>query len=260
MSTNIIAIVNQKGGVGKSTTALALASDLSRRKKKVLGIDLDAQANFSYSMGIDMQATSGQATILGVLLGEVSIKQVIHHTKDGDIIPSSRSLSGADAVISDTGKEYRLREAIKEIAGSYDFVVIDTPPALGILTVNALTAATHAIIPMQADIYSIHGVERLNESIRTVRRYCNPSLLVDGILLTRFNARGVLSRDVATMANELAQRMGTRLYRTKIREAIAIKEAQIKRASIFKYAPKANVTSDYQLFCKEFQQSLQKSS
>lgn len=250
MATSIITVVNQKGGVGKSTTALALASGLSLLKGyRVLSIDLDAQGNFTFSQGV----TPGSPTVLGVLTGEVKAYTAIQSTKMGDIIPSSKALAGADAFITDTGKEYRLKEALeKGLPTPYDYIIIDTPPALGILTINALTASHSVIIPAQADIYSLQGVEQLAETIETVRKYCNRDLLIDGILLTRYSTRGILSREVATMAEQLATKMGTRLYKARIREAIVIKEAQLSQQSIFKYAPGSKVAGDYKAFIYEF--------
>lgn len=243
----IIAVINQKGGVGKSTTAAAVASCLSLKGFKVLAIDLDAQGNLSYTYGTD----SGKPSILSVLVGDTKAAEAVQHTNSGDIIPSNKSLAGADAFISDTGKEYRLREGLEDIRAAYDYIIIDTPPALGILTVNALTACDSVIIPAQADIYSLQGIEQLAETIKPVRKYCNAALKIEGILLTRYNSRSVLSRDVAEIAEQLAAKLGTRLFKTTIREAIAIKEAQISRKTLFEYAPSANVTADYMSLINE---------
>lgn len=242
-----IVIANRKGGVGKSTTAAALVSGLTLKGYKVLAIDLDAQRNLTSTM----RAKTESKTILGVLTGDITAKEAIRKTVDGDIIPASKALSGADATITETGKEYRLKEALEPIRGIYDYCVIDCPPALGILTINALTAADNVIIPAQADIYSLEGIEDLQEAIQPVRKYCNPSLNIMGILLTRYNSRSILSRDVTTLAEQLADRLETDLFKTTIREAIAIKEAQISRQNLFLYAPKANVTEDYREFIEE---------
>ena len=128
---------------------------------------------------------------------------------------------------------------------------MDTPPALGILTINALTACDSVIIPAQADIYSLQGVEQLAETIKPVKKYTNPTLTIEGILLTRYSPRSVLSREVAELAEQLAAKLGTRLFKTTIREAIAVKEAQISQRSLFSYAPKAKVTEDYSRFIAE---------
>lgn len=241
------AVINQKGGVGKTTTAWALAAGLSLRGHKVLTIDMDAQGNLTYTAGADRK----RPTILGVLVREVSIEDAIQTTAAGDFVPSSPSLVGADAIITETGKEYRLRDALDQVRDRYDYIVLDTPPALGILTVNALTACDKCIIPCQADIYSIQGLSSLSETIAPVRKYCNAALRIDGILLTRYNPRTVLSRDVRDMMDEISEQMDTRVYQTTIREATAIKEAQISRQTIFQYAPRSNVAQDYSEFIDE---------
>lgn len=243
----VYAIINQKGGVGKSTTAEALAAGLSLKGFKTLSIDLDAQANMSYTAG----AKTDGATALGVLVGETDAAAAIQHTASGDIIAASKALAGADAFIADTGKEYRLREALEAIKPAYDYIIIDTPPALGILTVNALTACDGVIIPAQADVYSLQGVEQLAETMKPVKKYCNPALSVEGILLTRYSPRSVLSRDIAELAGQLAAKLGTKLFKATIREAIVVKEAQISQQSLYSYAPKANVTEDYSRFIAE---------
>lgn len=242
MMAQTISIINQKGGVGKSTTAFCLGSGLTRKGAHVLFVDLDAQANLTWSLGAD---PDGGPTALEVLTRACPAAKAVRSTPNGDLIPASASLSGADTVITAVGKEYRLREALEPLSASYDYIIIDTPPALGILTVNALTACDGVIIPAQADIYSIQGIGQLYSTIQTVRQYCNPAIKVLGIVLTRFSSRAILSRDVADMLQETAQKMGTRLYRTPIRECIAMKEAQASRQDIFSYAPKSNASADY---------------
>lgn len=242
-----IAIINQKGGVGKSTTAEALAAGLTIKGFSVLSIDLDAQGNMTYTAG----ASTDGITALDVLTQKAAALDAVQHTGNGDIIPASKALAGADAFIADTGKEYRLKEAIEPIKGKYDYIIVDTPPALGILTVNALTACDSVVIPAQADIYSLQGIEQLAETMKPVKKYCNHDLKVEGILLTRYSPRSVLSRDVADLAGQLAEKIGTKLFKTTIREAIAVKEAQISQQSLFQYAPKAKVTDDYTKFIEE---------
>lgn len=242
-----VSVINQKGGVGKSTTAEMLVSDLSLKGFKVLAVDLDAQGNLSYSLASD----SNSPTILEVLTEEITAKEAIKHARE-DIISSNKALAGADAFIADTGKEYRLKEALEKIEKDYDFCIIDTPPALGILTINALTASDSVIIPAQADIYSLQGIENLEETIKAVKKYCNPNLEIEGILLTRYNPRTILSREVSEMAEKLAKKLETKLFKAKIRDAVAVKEAQISQESLFKYAPKSNVTQDYESFINEF--------
>lgn len=247
-SMRIIAIANRKGGVGKSTTAAALVSGLTLKGYRVLAVDLDAQRNLTSTMS----ARVDSKTALGVLTGDITAKEAIRKTESGDIIPASKSLSGADAILTETGKEYRLKEALEPVKEWYDYCIIDSPPALGILTVNALTAANSVIIPAQADIYSLEGIEDLQETIQPVRKYCNPTLEIQGILLTRYSPRSILSRDVTTLAEQLAEQLETSLFKATIREAVAVKEAQISQQSLFTYAPKAKVTEDYKAFIEEF--------
>lgn len=247
MSAKIIVVAIQKGGTGKSTTALSLTAGLTLKNKKVLAVDLDAQGNLSGTA----RAKKNGATALGILTGELKIENAIQHTEIGDVIAANKTLAGADAFITETGKEYRLREALSQIETSYDYIIIDTPPALGILTINALTACDSVIIPAQADLYSLESIEELAETIRTVRKYTNQKLIIEGIVLTRYSARSVLSKDIMKLTKQLAVKLETKVFNTTIREAIAIKEAQINRQSIYNYAPKAKVTEDYKALIDE---------
>lgn len=244
----IAAIINQKGGVGKSTTALALGAGLLKKGNRVLFVDLDAQGNLSYSLG----ATGEGATVYDVLLGNSAAKEAAIQVEGGDLLQSDSALSGADMQMTATGKEFRLKETLDEIAESYDYIIVDTPPALGILTVNALTACDNAIIPAQADVYSLQGVGQLFATIQVVRQYTNPNLHIDGILLTRYNQRAVLSRDMAEMLEDIAKQFDTTVYDISIREGIAHKEAQASRQDIFSYAPKSNAAADYSAFVEEY--------
>lgn len=243
----VYSIINQKGGVGKSTTALAIGAGLSLKGFSVLYVDLDAQGNLSYTIG----ATTRGYNAMGVLQRPETVAEEIQHTEQGDIIASSPYLAGADTTITETGKEYRLREALDRISGKYDYCIIDTPPALGILTINALTACSGAIIPAQADIYSLQGIGQLNSTIETVKRYCNKDLSIMGIVLTRYNSRSIISREVAEMLDQTAEQIQTKLYKAKIRECTAIKEAQATKQNIFLYAPKSNATADYKALVDE---------
>ena len=236
-----IAIINQKGGVGKSTTALAIGAGLTLKGYSVLYTDLDAQGNLSSTLGANTQGYNA----MGVLQRPETAKEEIQHTPQGDIIASSPALAGADAVITETGKEYRLKEALESLSGAYDFCIIDTPPALGILTINALTACEGAIIPAQADIYSLQGISQLNSTIQTVKKYCNPALSIMGIVLTRYNGRSIIRREVAEMLERTAEQLHTKLYTSKIRECVSLIEAQATRQTIYNYAPKSNASKDY---------------
>ena len=242
-----LAIINQKGGVGKSTTALAIGAGLSLKGYSVLFVDLDAQGNLSYTLGADTKGYNA----MGVLERPETAKEEIQHTPQGDIIASSPKLAGADKLLEETGKEYRLKEALDSLQGAYDYIIVDTPPALGILTINALTACTGAIIPAQADIYSLQGIAQLNSTIETVKKYCNPTLSIMGIVLTRFNGRSIIRREVAEMLERTAEQLHTKLYTSKIRECTALVEAQATKQNIYSYAPRSNATADYKALVDE---------
>lgn len=242
----VIAIVNRKGGVGKTATAQALGAGLIRKGYSVLYIDLDSQTNLSYAMAAALDSFNS----MDILTGAITADQAVQHTQQGDIIPAAEVLTGADAILDGTGKEYRLKEALEGL--DYDYVIVDTPAALGTLTINALTAATSAIIPVQAEIYSLQGIGQLNDIIKAVRKYCNHDLSIAGILITRFNGRAILSRDMQSNLEDVAQRLDTWLYKVPIRECISIKEAQASQEDIYSYAPRSNAAKDYAAFVGEF--------
>lgn len=245
----IIAVVNRRGGVGKTATAHAIGAGLSLRGYKTLYVDLDSQCNLTYDVG----ATPATLTSMEVLSGTATAEEAIQHAQGGNIIPASPSLAVADTAISGTGKEYRLKEALEPIQEEYDYIILDTPPALGVLTVNALTACNSVIIPAQAEIHSIQGIGLLYETIRAVKKYTNPALSVKGILITRYNVRSVLSRDMRSNLEETAKELGTRVFDTPIRECTAIKEAQATQSNIYTYAPRSNATADYTAIIDEIE-------
>lgn len=242
----VVAVVNRKGGVGKTATAQALGAGLIRKGYSVLYIDLDSQTNLTYGLGAD----AGGLSSMDVLTGEALAWDAIQQTAQGHIIAGSEDLAGADAAIDGTGKEYRLKEAIEGL--EYDYIIIDTPAALGTLTVNALTAANSVIIPVQAEVYSLQGIGQLSKTIDAVRKYCNRDLSIKGILITRYNGRAVISKDMQSNLKDAADQLKTRLYSTPIRECISIKEAQASQTDIYSYAPRSNAAKDYEDFINEF--------
>ena len=244
----VITVINQKGGVGKTTTAQSLGAGLQKRGKKVLLIDLDPQTNLTYTVLRKIP----EKTIFNVFMKNENINNCIFKVGEAEIIPASSELSILDTILKDTGKEYRLKEALKTLKNDYDFIIIDTPPALGILTINSLTASNRAVITAQADIYSLQGIGQLNQTIQAVKKYCNENLKIDGVLLTRHNSRSILSRDMTENMKRMAESIGTKLYDSKIRECTAIKEAQATGQNIFDYSKKCNASIDYNNFIDEF--------
>ena len=246
----IIAVANQKGGVGKTTTSQALAAGLVVKGYRVLGIDLDPQGNLSTACGAK---NYNVPTVYEVMKRAANIQDAVQHTKGGyDIVPANIMLAGAEQELTQTGKEHRLKETVMPIADSYDFILSDTPPSLGVLTVNAFTCATDILIPTTAGIFATAGISQLNETVTSVQRYCNPDVKVRGILFTRFNPRANISRQIKALTEQLSEYISAPIYKTYIRSAVVVEEAQVNSQDIFDYASKSTVAEDYKAFIDEF--------
>jgi len=246
----VMAIANQKGGVSKTTTTQALAALLNQQGKRVLCIDLDPQANLSFAMGADLEDSP---TVYNVLKGEVNAAEAAQPTDSGDIIPANILLSGADMEFTSTGREYLLKEAISTIAPTYDRILIDCPPALSILTINAFSTSDYVLVPALADVFSLQGMAQLNDTIAGVRKYCNPKLQVAGILLTRFNPRTKLSTHIQKLLENATKTMNTKLFKTYIRASISLQESQYQQENMANYDTAANAMQDYIEFLKELE-------
>ena len=244
----IITITNQKGGVGKTTTALSLIGALNRRKYKVLGVDLDPQGSLGFSAGVDIE---NSVTIYDVLKGKASVEDSIVSTSLGDFIPSNILLSTAELEFNVPGREYLLRDQLRKIADDYDYIIIDTPPALNVLTVNAYVAAQGLIIPMAPEILSLLGIAQIRDTIETVRKFYNPDLEVLGILLNRFNVRLLLNREVEDMARDIAKNLGTKVFQTKIHSSVAVAESPAHGESVITYAPGSKPARDFKALLNE---------
>lgn len=244
----VITIINQKGGVGKTTTAQSIGVWIQVKKnKKVLFLDLDQQGNLTYAL----EAGNSDYNTLEVLETGLIRAEKAQLTPSGfSVIPSTPSLANVDVVLTQTGKEYRLKEALEGL-DEYDFVIMDTPPSLNIITINALTASDYAIIPAQADIFSLQGITQLGQTIETVKRYTNKNLKVLGIVLTKHSTRSILSRDLRKVITDTAIHLHTNVYKEYIREAVAIRESQAMKKDIFSYNPNSNAALDYDALMKQ---------
>ena len=242
----IISIANQKGGTAKTSTAHALATGAIYKGKRALAIDLDPQGNLTYIMGAD----ANRAGSYEIMKKETGAAATIQRTQQGDIIPASLNLAAADTELSNKpGRDFFLQAALEPLQSAYDVVIVDTPPTLGTLIINALTASNEVIIPMNADILSLQGLYQLAETIRQVQTYCNKQLKVSGILLTRYSGRTVLARDLKETIEEKCAELQIPLLKTVIRDGVAVREAQTTQESLFIYAPNSNPAKDYlQLF------------
>jgi chromosome partitioning protein len=242
--SKVISISNHKGGVGKTTSAINIGAGLCKLGKKILLIDLDPQANLSQSLGLPAQ----KRNIYGALRGEYNL-QPIEILKGLDVIPSTLDLSGAEIELSgEAGREYILRELIEPLRGSYDYIIIDSPPSLGLLTINALTASDIVLLPLQAQYLAVQGLVKLLEVIEKIQKRLNKELIVGGVFITQYDNRKVLNRDVVATIEKIYPQD---LYKTKIRDNVALAEAPAQKLDIFRYNPKSYGAEDYLSLCKE---------
>ncbi|MEF9967307.1 MAG: AAA family ATPase [Longicatena sp.] len=246
----IIAIANQKGGVGKTTTSINLSAGLAYLGKKVLMVDFDPQGNASQGIGANKK--KHDLTVYEVLLGDTSARDAIVKLKipPCSIIPANINLAGADLEMAEfkVGREKLLRNKLEVIKDDFDFIIIDCPPSLGLLNTNALTAADSVIIPVQCEYYALEGLTQLLSTIRLVQRLFNPSLTIEGVLLTMFDARTKLSVEVQ---QEVRKYFKERVYKSFIPRNIKLSEAPSREQTIFEYEVRSEGAKAYASLAKE---------
>ncbi|MCL2070745.1 MAG: ParA family protein [Oscillospiraceae bacterium] len=239
----IITITNQKGGVGKTTVCASICGCLSEMGKSVLAIDLDPQGNLSFSLGVD--ATSGGYTMYNALKQTVGIYDIIQHTEICDVAPANITLSACELELTSVGREHILKEQIDTVAADYDYILIDTPPALSVLTINAYVASDWLIIPMIPEILSLQGFAQLQETIYAIKKYYNKMLEVRGIVLNQYNPRLILTKEVEELANIIAEQLDTDVFQQKITSSVAIAEAPAHGKTVSNYAPRSKSSMEF---------------
>ena len=247
--TKVMAIINQKGGVGKSTTAINLSAALGELGKQVLLVDLDPQGNSSSGLGIEKSQVHN--CVYDVLLNDVAIEDVIiPDVGEGlDLVPATINLAGAEVeLVSEMARENRLKDAVGSLRGKYDYVFIDCPPSLGLLTVNALVAADKLLIPIQCEFYALEGVTKLLDSMKRVKTRLNPTLDIFGVLLTMYDGRTTLSRQVV---EEVRSYFGKTVFTTLIPRTVKLSEAPSFGQPITHYDPSGKGAQSYVNLAKE---------
>ena len=243
------AVVNQKGGVGKTTTTVNLAAYLATFGKKVLLIDIDAQSNASVGLGVDRSLIT--ACLYNILIDGQAVTEVIINTNIANlhVLPSTPRLAGAEVeLVSLEPRETRLKDAIAQVKDNYDIIVIDCPPSLSLLTVNALTAADEVIIPIQCEYYALEGISQLTHTLELVRESLNPGLKIRGIVLTMFDPRTLLSSQVAEEARKY---FGNKVFKTVIPRNVRLAEAPSFGQPILFYDPGSKGAEAYENLCRE---------
>ena len=247
--SKVISISNHKGGVGKTTSAINIGAGLNRLGKKVLLIDLDPQANLSQSLGLIDQGPNIYQLLRSAGHGTRTETKPIEILIGLEGIPSTLDLSGAEVELSgEAGREYILRELIEPLRERYDYILIDSPPSLGLLAINALTASDEVFIPLQSQYLALQGLTKLLEVIDKIKKRLNKGLKVGGVFITQYDSRKILNRDIASSIQE---HFTDRVFNTKIRDNVSLAEAPSQGLDIFRYEPKSYGAEDYLSLCKE---------